>query len=82
MSESLYRPPAGDPALSVYLIRINDRPFGFRVVAVVSSTEQDALDYCAKSYAAQFDVTKPNFARIEHRCTVLDGVAATFTWEE
>jgi len=82
MIESLYRPPAGEPAMSVYLIRIKDRPFGFRVVAVVASTEQDALDYCAKNYAAQFDVTKPNFARIEHRCTAVEGRAATFTWEE
>lgn len=81
-NESLYREFAGDLAMTVYLIRIKDKPFGFKIVAVCALTEGEALQYVDQFYGTQPDITKPNWRRIEHRCTAIRGCAATYDYEE
>lgn len=69
--------------LSVYLIRIHDRPYGFRIVATVQESADAALRYVRDYYGAQSaSFTQPNYARIEHHCPVEPGKSCTFAYEE
>lgn len=69
---------------NVYLIRIYDRQWGFRVVAVVSQDADEAKEFCERKYSAQFrDSHKSCFGKIEDSCGI-EKIEnhATFTFRE
>lgn len=68
----------------VYLIRIFDRTWGFRVVAVVAMDEAQAREICVEKYKAQFEARgKRMFAEIMDACdTQHIGSTATMEFSE
>lgn len=68
----------------VYLIRINDRSWGFRVVAVVASDEESALDAChAKFHSHSEERNKRGFAEVRDSCSTSEvGNMATMEFQE
>lgn len=45
--------------MNVYMFRINDRPYGFRVVAMVASSEDDAKASVSKRWGVDFNAKEP-----------------------
>lgn len=69
---------------SVYLIRIFDRPWGFRVVAVVARDEESALEECCIKFGAQTkERAKQGFAEVRDSCSTSEcGNMATMEFQE
>lgn len=67
----------------VYLIKIHDRPYGFKIVAIVAMDERDARDRCIILEDCQFsDPTRPHYAEIRDSCECDPGSIAVFEYEE
>jgi hypothetical protein len=70
--------------MSVYLIRIYDRSWGFRVVAVVHRDEESALQACHDRYGSHSgERNKRGFAEIVDQClSDVVGDMATLEFQE
>lgn len=69
--------------MSVYLFRINDRPYGFRVVAVVALTESAARERCREHFGAQVTHPyEPNYPVLRDKCVAEVGAFISMTFEE
>lgn len=68
----------------VYLIKIPNGAYGFRVVAVIAEEEEEALQVCREEYGAQTDNrTRPYFAQVMDHCSVGEcRNVATFEFQE
>lgn len=67
----------------VFLIRINDRPYGFRVVAAVALNEECAIEDCRIRWFAQNDdVSKGDYAEVIDSCETTIGSMAELEFEE
>jgi hypothetical protein len=74
-----------NPPLYVYQIRIDDRPYGFRVVAVVGPTEEFAKETARMNWNATFrgdKLTGVWDAEVRDSCLVQIGASASFEFEE
>ncbi len=56
--------------LTVFLVQIFDRPYGFRVAAIVAKDEPEAMKIASDKYGAEFGPkARPyRMAEISHRC--------------
>lgn len=69
---------------SVYLIRIYDRSWGFRVVAVVARDEESALEECQVKFDSQSkERSRRGFAEVMDSCSTSEcGNMATMEFQE
>jgi hypothetical protein len=69
--------------MSVYLFRINDRPFGFRVVACVAKSIDKAKESIAERYQCQFaNPVRGDFAVYCGDCEAKSGKMVYMIYEE
>ena len=70
-------------ALELYLFRIEDRPYGFRAVAIVSDDPASLADMLASKFCAQTESwTKRNYAELMGSCPVEPGRYVDLEYEE
>lgn len=69
--------------MSVFLIRIWDRPYGFNVVAIVAENKADALNIVADRYHSQHDSpSKRGYAEVRGTCDATLGSSCSFEFQE